>query len=394
MARVVPTHYIAACLIYLSSGSLYFFTFFSALWLAILFGFGVFLAVNQRRVLVDRSLLIYAFTSTALFFGNGLLFREGLATNIGIALKILGCLLIVAVIKHKLVDALILVTYHFAIGSLLMFVDLNTFGIVTGRLSGLLPEFQLNQEIFYNNFVFFAEMSRSSYGLVEFTSGRNGGIFWEPGAYQVILNIALALHLNTVTKIDKISVVLIATILSTFSTTGYIVLTIVISLFSVRHGLSVKKILLFAAIIVFAFLFGLYSKHGFEKLNLVLSYFGSPSVEIYGSQWRVFDTVTDLLMFADSPIVGHGPNMSEAIQSPFKGERTGSSNSLTFFLSSYGMFVSLFFLYPVFSRRFRSLFGPFRVLFWIQMSVAAFIVSPLIISLLCLSFIKKPMPSR
>lgn len=394
MAKVPPTHYFAACLIYLTSGSLYFFTYVSAFWIVTLFVFGIILAASQRNVSVNRSLLIYALTACALFLINGLLFPEGMVVNVGIVLKILGCLLIVAVIKHKLIDALILVTYHFAIASLLLFADLSTFGIVTGRLSSLLPELQLNGEIFYHNFIFLAEMSRSAYGLIEFQSGRNAGVFWEPGAYQLVLNLVLALHLSTAVKIDRIAVVLIVTILSTFSTTGFIVLAVVVGLYLVRQGLSAKKIMLFATIMACVVAFGFTSKHGFDKISLLLNYSYSPSGEWAGSQSRAFDTFTDLLMLADSPIVGHGPNMSEATQIPFKGQRTGSSNSITFFLSSYGIIVSLFFLFPVFSSRLRRPFGPFRVLFWIQMSVAAFIVSPLIICLFLLSFIGRPIPSR
>ncbi|WP_205450076.1 O-antigen ligase family protein [Clostridium botulinum] len=61
---------------------------------------------------------------------------------------------------------------------------------------------------------------------------RNSGMFWEPGAYQIFLNLALIfmLDMGLYGKRDKIKIIiLIITILTTKSTTGYIVLLIILS---------------------------------------------------------------------------------------------------------------------------------------------------------------------
>lgn len=69
---------------------------------------------------------------------------------------------------------------------------------------------------------------------------RNSGIAWEPGAYQVFLNLALFLHLHVVEERGSgwrgrdwfVFTVLIAAVLSTVSTAGIVVLVVVLVSFS------------------------------------------------------------------------------------------------------------------------------------------------------------------
>ena len=60
------------------------------------------------------------------------------------------------------------------------------------------------------------------------TFARNSGMFWEPGAYQIFLNIALIFELTNQKKYKIFRlIVLIGTVITTGSTTGYIVLAII-----------------------------------------------------------------------------------------------------------------------------------------------------------------------
>ncbi len=91
-----------------------------------------------------------------------------------------------------------------------------------------------NTELFMNSFPgFYIESTGMRYKTCIFycmnidVPNRNGGIFWEPGMYQGFLNFALLLlALKPKPKIkDSISaVILVLTILSTYSTTGYAVM--------------------------------------------------------------------------------------------------------------------------------------------------------------------------
>lgn len=61
---------------------------------------------------------------------------------------------------------------------------------------------------------------------------RNSGIFWEPGAFQGFLNIAVLTSIEGNIKYKRLKLItLIITILSTMSTTGYIVLAFILFVF-------------------------------------------------------------------------------------------------------------------------------------------------------------------
>jgi hypothetical protein len=79
------------------------------------------------------------------------------------------------------------------------------------------------------------------YNLYAIEKMRNSGIFWEPGGYQIFLNLALIFMLDQKeakynSKKDWIKVIIfIISILTTKSTTGYIILGILLAYFFLRN---------------------------------------------------------------------------------------------------------------------------------------------------------------
>ncbi len=70
---------------------------------------------------------------------------------------------------------------------------------------------------------------------------RNSGIFWEPGAYQAFLNLALFLYLIKASKVNiYVLLTFIITIITTFSTNGYIILILILLSFSRKIFISNK----------------------------------------------------------------------------------------------------------------------------------------------------------
>lgn len=89
-------------------------------------------------------------------------------------------------------------------------------------------------------------------------SMRNNGMFWEPGAYQTFLSFALLLEANK-PKPNVFPVVICAlAILTTFSTTGYICLLIVLTILLGRGKKSPMRGVLIIAVTVIALLVALY----------------------------------------------------------------------------------------------------------------------------------------
>lgn len=80
---------------------------------------------------------------------------------------------------------------------------------------------------------------------------RNMGMFWEPGAFQTFINLALLFEISK-EKVNKKTVALYCvTILTTYSTTGYLAMALVLALQFFRKKISIKrKIILFSLLLV------------------------------------------------------------------------------------------------------------------------------------------------
>ena len=67
---------------------------------------------------------------------------------------------------------------------------------------------------------------------------RNQGMFWEPGAFQVIINLSLIvvlfLNINEI-KLKKYIVVFVITIFTTFSTGGYIIMLLIFITYNIQY---------------------------------------------------------------------------------------------------------------------------------------------------------------
>ena len=378
--------YSSALLVYLTSGSLYFFSLGSVAWILLLLVFSTGMVIFRGRIAKSANMLIYTSLVSIYFLLHGFIFPLGYQTNIGVVIKVIACFLIISVAKYNFIRAFILVTFWFAIGSLVMYIDLMMVGLLTSITSSFLPELELNDYTRYANHLFLVDMTHSAYGENLFYSGRNSGIFWEPGAYQVILNIALFSHLSNNKTLDIISLVLIFTILTTFSTSGYLILSMTLLLHFGGDRLSLRGVIFGILVAVAIGVFFARGDHGVAKISNIFDLGYLTAGEVVGSQSRVYDTYTDARLFLSEPILGRGSEIPEDVQVSFKGERLGSSNSLTMFFASYGVFGGLIFLFPVFLARMKSFFGPLSLIFWFQMSVEAFILSPIIVSIfmLCL----------
>ena len=151
-----------------------------------------------------------------------------------------------------------------------------------------------------------------NFGLPYYGPVRNYGIFWEPGAFAGYLVLALFFLLRDCKnkhKLLKQGLVLIASLLSTQSTTGYIVFMVMILYFTyvyVRTKRSVLRLILFPALVV-AVVGGAYfamTEFSFlgEKINIQLK---SASAGDDASRINRFGNfLYDLDSIASRPIFG------------------------------------------------------------------------------------------
>jgi hypothetical protein len=195
---------------------------------------------------------------------------------------------------------------------------------------------------------------------------RNSGVYPEPGMYQFFLNIGLYFLLFVCKEIVNKNrivymIILIGTILTTQSTTGYISLIIILSLYITQRHINTKAkaqlIVLFAVLSCLIFATPALSSKVMNVINSKIRITGGTSninFLLTGSgSTRTRDTKEDIKIFlGDKYGRGYKGYSSLWASEPNEpGERTkgSSSNSLTYTFAVYGMFFALFMIILYFS---------------------------------------------
>ena len=181
--------------------------------------------------------------------------------------------------------------------------------------------------------------------------GRNCGMFWEPGAYQTFICIALIFEISKPSPSVRKIIVFIITILTTFSTTGYIALLFVyIYLFFGKYnnkkqinGFIYLSILCITAILIlFQDLF--FSTQNYTPFGKIILYFTS---DVYNSKVssvsiRINSVVQPIIVFLNNPLFGVGDiKFRELIFDTTQGVTTGTFVN---WFAVYGVFCGSLFM--------------------------------------------------
>ena len=180
---------------------------------------------------------------------------------------------------------------------------------------------------------------------------RSQGLFWEPGVYQIYLNILL-FYCAFYKRSMVLSVLVLGGVLSTMSTTGLAIALAQVLVFAGMHAkLSVKGIvMLIVMVLSLPFLILLTFNNIDDKLN----------GERAGSSWaRSFDTLNGMSVAANNPLgIGFNPLKYQAIaaENPFKIETPlqtdrGQTNGIVMLFYSSGFFWAFVLLYCFFKNR-------------------------------------------
>lgn len=181
---------------------------------------------------------------------------------------------------------------------------------------------------------------------------RNQGIFWEPGAFQTFINIALIITLfynNLKINKKRYAFVFILTIITTFSTAGYLVMTLIIITYII-YCMSSKgvtraeiKLALVLMIGIFAFLLAYQNMPDNIKYQLfgkVTAYFdGVNDADSSSTGTRLNSVVMSFKAFLSSPIFGCGVNNMGTITEQF-GSSIGTCTPINWF-SYYGIMIGI-----------------------------------------------------
>jgi hypothetical protein len=187
-----------------------------------------------------------------------------------------------------------------------------------------------------------------------YTPYRNTGIFWEPGAYQAFLNIALCFILfsaNQKSKLFKIFI-LSMTILTTRSTTGYILMIIIFIAYVLSQKRSKKQLLLTFGIITFLIYLIFFTSFNQVIVNK-LSLSDTGTFSNFSALERFYGTFIDLNIMFSNPIigVGYGDYLDELKvvgNNIYSYDITVSANTITYIGAILGLIPMLLIIIGVF----------------------------------------------
>ena len=181
----------------------------------------------KKKIFGDIKTIFVLFLMSVFILLPGVVFGDSISTYIAIIMQLcIGyfCASFIPIEKYK--KKYVSVIVFFALISLIGFVVGMLMPSIV-RIFPLIDTIEDSSVVYYNAYIYIF-MARKGYDSVVLTV-RNAGICWEPGCYQMFLNIALFLLLDA--NRDKKQqlfyvkfLILIVTIITTVSTIGYILM--------------------------------------------------------------------------------------------------------------------------------------------------------------------------
>lgn len=201
---------------------------------------------------------------------------------------------------------------------------------------GLLPGYPFSE--IGTSLGVYTQLAREGYAFID----RNAGMFWEPGAFQGYLNIALAflLLLSDVKHKKLKAIVIIAAVLTTKSSTGYLVLGLLLlyyTVFTSKQSILKKTVIVVSMLVVYIYA---YTSLDFLQEKMVYE----TSKDIYQGG-RINDYARYGSLILSNFFIGLSANVADIAP---------TGNGFVSFLLYYGIFgVSYYFIamYKKFSRQ-------------------------------------------
>lgn len=199
-------------------------------------------------------------------------------------------------------------------------------------------------------------------------ANRNCGMFWEPGAFQTFISLALLLEVTN-KKINPFHVVVYSgTIITTFSTTGYLALAFCFLLLFIAKfdNRKVRRTVFVAALVGFALIF-LFKDYLFDHttnsvFGKIVNFFErnefSDNSRMTSSSVRYYSVIKPFKVFLDNFFFGAGYNQLLLLTQDY----TNGMNTCTFvnWFAIYGVFFGTLMLigYYYFSKKITAKPGP------------------------------------
>lgn len=279
-------------------------------------------------------------------------------------LVIMTCMMSAILLRDNFIRIFLNIVYFFALTSLILWViNLIPSGHhIINNIASALP--RLGWENLYNmesNTVFNAR-TLYLFTISDFESNiaRNYGPFWEPGRFTIYLTLAMALNLygNNEKLLSNKNIIFFLTNLTTFSTTGYFAMAIILFAYIVGN----HKIGKFSRIVLFVILFGV--SLSVWELDFMSEKINEQSTQLDVTYSRFGAIVYHWSQIVESPFIGYGPYLSTTFT-----DLAISPNGITDLVRYFGIPMSAL-LYILLFKGVRNLIGIDARLFTFSLYIA------------------------
>lgn len=299
---------------------------------------GLSILLILRNMKIDKNALASLFILTFLILTSGFVNDE---VSLGYFYKLL--IVGLGLLVTTFIPLNIFIVYYDKIMTALASLSLVGYGAYI-LFNGIINYFPIitnvsNRE-FYNLFVTYIPNYLYPGVLI-----RNWGIFREPGVFQIYLVFGLLIQLFILHKPNKYSIIIyIITILTTFSTTSYIALFLVLCgyFISIDKYKKHKRNFLLIFVVTLSIIGTIvYSDQGFERLNSVFEKLDDIS---HGSTIARFASViVNMRVFFENPFFGIGFNKLAEVFPYYSLQQTGfitedNTNMILIQFASHGLF--------------------------------------------------------
>lgn len=307
--------------------SIYYSSFLALLVIGVLFAINYVFAINPQSLTKYIFFGITIFTTVlVLFYYNNQSNRDVFVNSLYFVLKL--------VLIHSLFN-------FFA-----YFLYKDNFSLITS---------EYHESLTYNYLFYYSPKEGSIINLFGIDIHRNAGMFWEAGILQIYLNILFFLEISIFKRNKKLLVLIVFAVLTTYSTTGLLLLILQIIYFSHKELKSNIKML--SLIVLIAPLYVFFNANMNEK--------------IYGEgessfQKRLFDFTQPIFIAIESPLTGVGLDLDRfqevreefyinsdlnssfnqiGIEQKVETTSKGSTNSVMYLLAGMGFPTAFLFIY-------------------------------------------------
>ena len=263
-------------------------------------------------------------------------------SSIGILIRFLFPLLGILILQHRFTQKYINIVYILSIFGLTFFCLKNlspSFNDFIISLGQNLPFDEESQQ----HFIIYSSRAKEHFNFIL----SNSGFAYEPGAYSIILGIALIFNIIEKGKLlTKYGIVFILCLISTFSTAGYIALFIILIGYAYHQIIKRRRVNSVAVFFILLFLsFVIFTMADFmqNKIESQVELLQDP----YETRGRFASAQADITTWLTNPLWGTGKSESTYLETAYQLGFTSAHrvNGLANFLAKFGIFIFILYLY-------------------------------------------------